>query len=231
MHGVLLVFRVALPVLFCFWKAYGSDFSDKVISDAVQERGEKWLENEALHGFGLHLVLRYSAKPNARGGSLKNWTGGRDVVQACCQPGRKRESRNERSCSSSMHLDRDPRGGAPPVRPQCGGATGTEKKAEVFYLNSYHDGYAWSDRLLEGIRDVLDQSGYAIEFQMEYMDLKKYPYDSMAPKLYELYKHKYANDHFDIVIISAQQRPELHPGVWRQAVPRGAHGLLRHKRL
>ncbi len=82
------------------------------------------------------------------------------------------------------------------------GAQQARKKKQVFYLNSYHDGYAWSDRLLEGIRDVLDQSGYAIEFQMEYMDLKKYPYDSMAPKLYELYKHKYANDHFDIVIIS-----------------------------
>ncbi len=75
-------------------------------------------------------------------------------------------------------------------------------KKTVFYLNSYHYGYTWSDRIQEGISDVLTQSGMNIELQVEYLDTKKYPYRYITKKLFELYRHKYANEHFDVIIIS-----------------------------
>ena len=75
-------------------------------------------------------------------------------------------------------------------------------KKTVFYLNSYHHGYTWSDRILEGIRDVLGQSGLNIELQIEYLDTKKYPYHYIAKGLFELYQHKYANEHFDVIMLS-----------------------------
>ncbi len=75
-------------------------------------------------------------------------------------------------------------------------------KKTVFYLNSYHHGYTWSDRILEGIRDILGQSGLNIELQIEYLDTKKYPYRYITKRLFELYKHKYANENFDVIIIS-----------------------------
>ncbi|PTN37810.1 ABC transporter substrate binding protein [Desulfonatronum sp. SC1] len=78
---------------------------------------------------------------------------------------------------------------------------GREKK-RVFYLNSYHNGYAWSDHLQEGIRRGLEQSRYHIELQIEYMDAKKYPYEVIADTLFRLYQDKFVDEHFDIVIVS-----------------------------
>jgi two-component system cell cycle sensor histidine kinase/response regulator CckA len=48
------------------------------------------------------------------------------------------------------------------------------EKKTVLYLNSYHNGYHWSDGLLEGIRTVLNKSSYKVDLQIEYMDTKKY---------------------------------------------------------
>ena len=44
----------------------------------------------------------------------------------------------------------------------------------VLYINSYHQGYPWSDTILEGISDALDRSDYKIELQIEYLDAKKF---------------------------------------------------------
>ncbi len=78
---------------------------------------------------------------------------------------------------------------------------GREKK-RAFYLNSYHNGYAWSDHLQEGIRQGLEQGRYHIELQIEYMDAKKYPYEIIADTLFRLYQDKFVEEHFDIVIVS-----------------------------
>lgn len=97
---------------------------------------------------------------------------------------------------------------------------GREKK-RVFYLNSYHNGYAWSDHLQEGIRRGLEQSRYHIELQIEYMDAKKYPYEVIADTLFRLYQDKFVDEHFDIVIVSdndaynfiLEHRDRLFPGI------------------
>ena len=77
-----------------------------------------------------------------------------------------------------------------------------KEKKTVLYLNSYHNGYHWSDGLLEGIRTVLNQSHYKVDLQIEYMDTKKYPYDLIARNLYSLYKEKFKNESFDVIVLS-----------------------------
>lgn len=77
-----------------------------------------------------------------------------------------------------------------------------KEKKTVLYLNSYHNGYHWSDGLLEGIRTVLNQGPYKVDLQIEYMDAKKYNYDIISNNLYALYKEKFKNEAFDIIILS-----------------------------
>ena len=99
---------------------------------------------------------------------------------------------------------------------------GAEKiKKSVLYLNSYHQGYQWSDGIMTGIRSVLDQSQYKIDLQIEYMDAKRFNYEDVTGMLKRLYKEKFKNERFDIVIVSdndaftfaSQYRDELFPDV------------------
>ncbi|MCP3889014.1 MAG: response regulator [Desulfobulbaceae bacterium] len=99
--------------------------------------------------------------------------------------------------------------------------TAEEEKKTVLYLNSYHNGYHWSDGLLKGVRTVLNSSRYKIDLQIEYMDAKKYNYANISKNLFSLYKEKFVNENFDIIIISDndalnfinEHRDELFPGV------------------
>lgn len=77
-----------------------------------------------------------------------------------------------------------------------------KEKKTVLYLNSYHNGYHWSDGLLEGVRIVLNQSHYKVDLQIEYMDSKKYNYDIISKNLYALYKEKFKHEIFDVIIVS-----------------------------
>jgi len=47
----------------------------------------------------------------------------------------------------------------------------------VLVLNSYHDGYTWTDNLIDGIRSVFNQSDLNVEVIAEYMDTKRHPPD------------------------------------------------------
>jgi len=94
-------------------------------------------------------------------------------------------------------------------------------KKTILYLNSYHDGYQWSDTILDGIRNELARSSFKIELQVEYMDAKKYNIAPVVDSLLELYREKFAEEHFDVVIVSdddafnfaLQYRDELFPTV------------------
>lgn len=77
-----------------------------------------------------------------------------------------------------------------------------KEKKTVLYINSYHNGYHWSDGLLEGIRTVLNQSRYKVDLQIEYMDAKKYNYENISNNLYALYQEKFKEEIFDVVVLS-----------------------------
>lgn len=81
-------------------------------------------------------------------------------------------------------------------------AQSEKPKKNVLYLNSYHNGYRWSDAILEGVRSVLDESAYKIDLQIEYLDAKKYDFESVTNMLVPLFEQKFRGDTFDVVMVS-----------------------------
>ena len=103
----------------------------------------------------------------------------------------------------------------------AGPAWGGNVKKSVLYLNSYHHGYQWSDSIFEGIRSGLNESPYIIDLQVEYLDAKKYNTAPVIEGLFEVFRKKFASEHYDVVIVSdddafnfaLQFRPKLFPGI------------------
>ena len=44
----------------------------------------------------------------------------------------------------------------------------------VLVLNSYHQGFSWTNEQTEGIIDTLQETGHNFSFRVEYMDWKNY---------------------------------------------------------
>jgi len=78
----------------------------------------------------------------------------------------------------------------------------TTAKKRVLVLNSYHKGLSWTDRVVEGIESVLKTSSMDIEIYYEYMDSKRLYDKEQRNKLYELFKYKFRQNSFDVVIAS-----------------------------
>jgi len=83
----------------------------------------------------------------------------------------------------------------------CVASAATGRK-QVLYINSYQNGYAWSDNILAGIRERLRESDYTIDLQVEYMDAKKHPARSNRALLKRLFANKFAESRFDAIICS-----------------------------
>lgn len=80
--------------------------------------------------------------------------------------------------------------------------TESRKKINLLYLNSYENGYGWSDTILEGIKSVIAGSGRDIHLDIEYMDTKIRYDQKVKMHLFGLYAHKYRNVEFDVIIVS-----------------------------
>lgn len=77
-----------------------------------------------------------------------------------------------------------------------------EPKKNVLFLNSYHNGYAWSDTILDGARDTFLRSKRNIYLQIEYLDSKRYYEHEINDALFDYYKFKFKDTKFDLVIAS-----------------------------
>jgi len=96
------------------------------------------------------------------------------------------------------------------------------KVKRVFILNSFNQGYIWTDRMLRGIDDTLAKSGLNLETSTSYMDMKRIkPNETYFYKLKEMLKEGYRDIRFDILIACdndaldflRKYRDELFPGV------------------
>jgi len=87
-----------------------------------------------------------------------------------------------------------------PAKPVLGAVE--KPKKSVLCLNSYHHGYQWSDAIMRGIRSVLENSQYKIDLQIEYMDAKRYNYEDVTSMLLWLYREKFRNEKFDLIMTS-----------------------------
>ena len=77
-----------------------------------------------------------------------------------------------------------------------------EKKINVLYLNSYHNGYEWSDTIFDGVQETFHKSGKNIYLQIEYMDSKRYSGDKINEILFNYYKFKFRTTRFDLIVTS-----------------------------
>ena len=90
----------------------------------------------------------------------------------------------------------------------------------VLIVNSYHPGYAWSDDIMLGIRDVIGTQEN-VELIIEYLDTKRHFEKSYFQQLKELFRRKYKSADIDLVITSDDNaldfilsiRKELFPDV------------------
>ena len=76
------------------------------------------------------------------------------------------------------------------------------QKKNVLVLHSYHKGLGWTDRITQGIESVLHNTDQDIELHVEYMDTKRIFEAQYLQHLYELYRHKFRNRRFDLIVSS-----------------------------
>ncbi len=78
-------------------------------------------------------------------------------------------------------------------------AMAPDSTKRVLVLNSYHETYHWSDRVLDGIKSVLGPLN-DVELYIEYMDTKRISDEQHFQNLRSLYAHKYQHVRFDAII-------------------------------
>jgi PAS domain S-box-containing protein len=103
-----------------------------------------------------------------------------------------------------------------------GSLAGGTKFHRVFILNSYNQGYRWSDDELRGIQEALDNAGLEVEPFVAFMDMKRIPAsEAYFGRLKELLAKGYAATTFDAVVACdndalyflRRYRDELFPGL------------------
>ncbi len=77
-----------------------------------------------------------------------------------------------------------------------------DTKQHVLILNSYHQGFSWTDRIVASIDEVLAEADVDAEIHVEYMDTKRLLNEEYLTQLYELYQRKYAAVPIDVIIVS-----------------------------
>ncbi len=70
----------------------------------------------------------------------------------------------------------------------------------ILILHSYHK-FLWTDHINEGINSVLGQREH-VSVRTEYMDTKWYQSPEYLQQLFDLYRRKYADMKFDVVIVA-----------------------------
>ncbi|WP_072680409.1 ABC transporter substrate binding protein [Arcobacter sp. LA11] len=74
-------------------------------------------------------------------------------------------------------------------------------KPKILILHSYHQSYKWTSDINNGIHSIFNDLT-KIDLYVEYMDTKKYIDESYYNILTEIYKKKYSNIKFDLIISS-----------------------------
>jgi hypothetical protein len=75
-------------------------------------------------------------------------------------------------------------------------------KKNILVLNSYHQGYEWTDGIMHGLRDRLAKSNLTIDLYVEYLDTKRFPDRTYWQPLFNSLSSKYKNIPFSLIITS-----------------------------
>jgi PAS domain S-box-containing protein len=94
-------------------------------------------------------------------------------------------------------------------------------KKNILLLNSYNEGYVWTDGIVAAVEDKIQDSRINANIDIEYMNTKQIYDERYFDKLYELYRYKYSSRKYDVIIASdddaynflLKYRDRLFPGV------------------
>ena len=67
-----------------------------------------------------------------------------------------------------------------------------DKDRSILFLDSYNQGYLWTEDLMEGLLEILSFESPDYDLIIEHMDTKNHIPSGIFPALAELYAHKYA---------------------------------------
>jgi len=82
----------------------------------------------------------------------------------------------------------------------CFGGVQAAESYKVLILNSYHEGYFWTDGLVRGVVSTFEDKKIKAEFFIEYMDTRRYSPDTLFTDLKRLYETKYGATKFDLIV-------------------------------
>ena len=71
---------------------------------------------------------------------------------------------------------------------------------QILVLNSYNNGYDWSDAEMQGLRSTLSQGFARVDLLVEHLDTKRFHDKKHFPQLATLFASKYRDQRFDVVI-------------------------------
>ncbi|MBU1039758.1 MAG: HD domain-containing protein [Proteobacteria bacterium] len=103
--------------------------------------------------------------------------------------------------------------------PAKAGGEATPSKPHVLVIHSYAPDFSWTRDMELGIDSVLRAPEVQASFRVEYMDAKHHGSPQYLAQLLQIYREKYAAEHFDGIILTdnhaldfvAQHRAELFP--------------------
>ncbi len=75
-------------------------------------------------------------------------------------------------------------------------------KPSVLLLNSYHNGYSWSDNIITGLRESLAAAGETVDLHIEYLDGKRTDSPAVRRELAELLAAKLEETRLAVLITS-----------------------------
>src|SRR5450631_1651378 len=99
--------------------------------------------------------------------------------------------------------------------------TAASSAPHILVINSYHEGYDWSDEEMAGFRATLVESFPRVALFSEYLDTKNFPDNAHFSRMADLLEFKYRNAHFDVIAVTdnaalefvSQYRKRLFPGI------------------
>jgi diguanylate cyclase (GGDEF)-like protein len=79
------------------------------------------------------------------------------------------------------------------------------KTKHILYINSYHEGYKWSDDIYHTVKATLDSSAIDVTFDALYLDTQRImdiSLDDYYMSIANAYRHKFETEHPDMIVAS-----------------------------
>ncbi|MCG8619132.1 MAG: PAS domain S-box protein [Desulfobacterales bacterium] len=81
-------------------------------------------------------------------------------------------------------------------------STASANNPHVLIIASYHLGFGATDPIIEGIKTAFSRQNIDVDFYFEYLDTKRFSPDTIFPDMEALYRNKFSNETFDIIIVT-----------------------------